>query len=188
MRQVIDIDGFRPNVGIVLLNADNRVFWARRCGRNVWQFPQGGIKSDETPLDAMYRELQEETGLNPDDVEVCGSTRGWLRYRLPKRLQRRNQKPLCIGQKQVWFVLKLRSDESAFQLDACNRPEFDRWRWIEYWEAIDDVVFFKRRVYERALRELAPMAFPAPETIPPRPPRKEAAPEHSGSSHTRVRG
>lgn len=163
---MIDIDGYRPNVGIILFNEDNQVFWARRCGRNIWQFPQGGIHSDEQPIDAMYRELNEETGLHPEHVQVLGETRGWLRYRLPKRLQRRNQKPLCIGQKQVWFMLRLLGGESDFKLDGCRKPEFDRWRWVDYWTPADEVVFFKRRVYERALRELAPLAFPDPDAIP----------------------
>src|SRR6516162_3528855 len=78
---VIDPDGYRPNVGIILLRADGRVFWARRAFRDGWQFPQGGMNSDETPLEAMYRELREETGLEPEHVEVIGATPGWLKYR-----------------------------------------------------------------------------------------------------------
>ena len=104
---MIDPDGYRPNVGIVLLRDDGRLFWARRVNRDGWQFPQGGMRSDETPLEAMYRELQEETGLAPEHVEVLGATPGWLRYRLPRRYLRRNERPLCIGQKQVWFLLRL---------------------------------------------------------------------------------
>ncbi len=173
---MIDIDGFRPNVGIILINDDCKLFWARQCGRNIWQFPQGGIKSDESPEDAMFRELNEETGLRPEHVQVMGSTRGWLRYRLPKRLQRRNQRPLCVGQKQVWFMLKLVGAECDFELNACNHPEFDGWRWVDYWRPADDVVFFKRRVYERALRELAPLVFPDPDNIPARYPQEK--PDH----------
>jgi len=75
---VIDPDGYRPNVGIVLMRQDGQVFWARRVRRDGWQFPQGGMNTDETPVEAMYRELQEETGLLPEHVEVLGATPGWL--------------------------------------------------------------------------------------------------------------
>ena len=154
---MIDVDGYRLNVGIVLLNADGRLFWARRVNRDGWQFPQGGMRSDETPLEAMYRELEEETGLTATHVEVLASTRGWLRYKLPHRYIRQNQHPTCIGQKQVWFLLKLACDEQAFRLDAGDKPEFDIWRWVDFWYPAEHVVNFKRDVYERALRHFAPL-------------------------------
>jgi len=155
---VIDPDGYRPNVGIILLRDDGRVFWARRAFKDGWQFPQGGMRSDETPLEAMYRELHEETGLRPHHVQVLGATPGWLRYRLPPRMVRRNQKPTCIGQKQVWFLLRFVGDESAVRLDATDEPEFDQWRWVDFWYPASHVVSFKREVYQRALRHLAPIA------------------------------
>jgi putative (di)nucleoside polyphosphate hydrolase len=157
---LIDGDGFRPNVGIILSNGDRRLFWGRRVGQNAWQFPQGGIKSDETPLEAMYRELEEEVGLLPGHVQVLGCTRGWLRYRLPKRFIRRHCGPICIGQKQVWYMLRVQCGEGDFCLDRCDKPEFDAWRWVRYWYPVQDVVYFKRRVYERALQELAPLLYP----------------------------
>ncbi|SEO40008.1 putative (di)nucleoside polyphosphate hydrolase [Luteibacter sp. UNC138MFCol5.1] len=153
---MIDADGYRPNVGIVLLNGDGRLFWARRVNRDGWQFPQGGMRSDETPLEAMYRELEEETGLLAQHVEVLAETRGWLRYRLPSRFVRHHQRPTCIGQKQVWFLLRLKCGEDAFRLDACEKPEFDLWRWVDFWYPANHVVNFKRQVYERALRQFAP--------------------------------
>jgi len=155
---VIDPDGYRPNVGIILLRDDGRVFWARRAYKDGWQFPQGGMHSDETPLEAMYRELREETGLHPHHVQVLGATPGWLRYRLPPRMVRRNQKPMCIGQKQVWFLLRFLGEESALNLDATDEPEFDQWQWVDFWYPADHVVSFKRGVYLRALRHLAPLA------------------------------
>lgn len=155
---MIDPDGYRPNVGIVLLNSDGRLFWARRVHRDGWQFPQGGMRSDETPLEAMYRELTEETGLNAQHVEVLASTRGWLRYKLPSRYIRHHQHPICIGQKQVWFLLKLLGGEDALCLNACEKPEFDRWRWVDFWYPAAHVVNFKRDVYHRALRHFAPLA------------------------------
>ncbi len=162
---VIDADGFRPNVGIILVNDENRLFWGRRVGQNAWQFPQGGIKAKESPREAMFRELEEEVGLKPEHVQVLGETRRWLRYRLPKRFIRRHSHPICIGQKQRWFLLRVNCAESDFCLDRCHKPEFDSWRWVDYWEPVQDVIYFKRRVYERALEELAPLLFPdgAPE-------------------------
>jgi len=155
---MIDSDGYRPNVAIVLMNDDRRVFWAQRANSDGWQFPQGGMNTDETPLEAMYRELREETGLTPNLVEVLGSTPGWLRYRLPKRYQRHYSKPLCIGQKQVWFLLRFLGDESAFSLDQCDEPEFCTYKWVDFWYPAKNVVTFKRKVYHRALSFLEPLA------------------------------
>lgn len=154
---MIDPDGFRPNVGIVLAREDGRVFWARRAGKDGWQFPQGGMNTDETPIEAMFRELAEETGLRPEHVDVLGQTPGWLRYRLPRRYRRRDQKPVCIGQKQVWFLLRFLAEEDAFDLHAGDKPEFDRYRWVDFWYPVRHVIPFKRRVYVRALRHLEPM-------------------------------
>jgi putative (di)nucleoside polyphosphate hydrolase len=157
---VIDPDGFRPNVGIILSNADGRLLWARRIGQDAWQFPQGGIRTDETPEEAMYRELDEEVGLGPGQVRMMGATRGWLRYRLPRRFIRRSSRPVCIGQKQVWFMLRLLCDDAEVCLDRTSSPEFDHWRWVEYWHPVNEVVAFKRSVYRKALKELAPLLFP----------------------------
>lgn len=158
VRIVIDPDGYRPNVGIVLMQQDGRVFWARRVHRDGWQFPQGGMNSDETPLEAMYRELREETGLLAEHVEVLGATPGWLRYRLPPRAVRRTDRLVCIGQKQVWFLLKMKGQESDLCLDLTDKPEFDQWRWVDFWYPVEHVVVFKRGVYARALGHLAPYA------------------------------
>ena len=155
---MIDPDGYRPNVGIVLMRQDGQVFWARRVRRDGWQFPQGGMNTDETPVEAMFRELQEETGLLPEHVEVLGATPGWLRYRLPGRAIRRNERQVCIGQKQVWFLLRLTGDEGHVSLDQTDTPEFDHWRWVDFWYPVEHVVTFKRGVYARALRHLAPLA------------------------------
>ncbi len=164
---MIDAQGFRSNVGIVIANDAGRLLWARRVGgRDSWQFPQGGIKQGEKPEDALFRELHEEVGLERDSVEVIGSTRGWLRYRLPKRYQRKGQKPMCVGQKQKWFLLRLLADDSAVSLSHAEKPEFDHWQWVSYWYPLDQVVYFKREVYRRALRELAiPLAGMAPVDI-----------------------
>lgn len=157
--QVIDSEGYRANVGIILSNLEGRVFWGRRSGQVSWQFPQGGIRRTESPEQAMYRELQEETGLLPEHVEILGCTNRWLRYRLPDRFVRRHRRPLCIGQKQIWFVLRLLGSEENFRLDWSQRPEFDFWRWVDYWYPSDAVVHFKRDVYQEALHELARFVF-----------------------------
>ena len=160
---VIDANGFRANVGIILLNEKGRVFWGRRSGMDAWQFPQGGIKPEESAERAMYRELREEVGLEPHHVEVLGCTRQWLRYRLPKRFIRYHQKPICIGQKQIWYILRLAAEEGAVDLESSHHPEFADWCWVSYWRPLRDVVFFKRQVYRRALVELAPLRAAGPE-------------------------
>lgn len=157
---MIDAEGFRANVGIILSNQEGKLLWARRIGQKAWQFPQGGIRTDETPEDALYRELREEVGLRPEHVELIGCTRQWLRYRLPKHLIRYHSKPVCIGQKQRWYMLRLLGSEAEVRLDLSENPEFDRWRWVNYWLPLEEIVFFKRKVYERALTELAPLLFP----------------------------
>lgn len=154
---MIDSDGYRANVGIILTDDAGRVFWARRVGQNAWQFPQGGIDHKESPEQAMFRELREETGLEPDHVRVLGCTANWLRYRLPKRYVRRNQTPVCIGQKQIWYLLRMLGSEACVDLAAGEKPEFDHWRWIDYWTPSREVIFFKRKVYQRALTELQPL-------------------------------
>ena len=153
---MIDKDGYRPNVGIVLANDEGQVLWARRVGgRDAWQFPQGGINRGESPEQALYRELREEVGLEPEAVEVLAVTRGWLRYRLPRRYIRKGQKPVCIGQKQKWFLLRMLADDGAVRLDLNDKPEFDHWQWVSYWYPLNQVIPFKREVYRRAMKELA---------------------------------
>ncbi|MGJ8668996.1 MAG: RNA pyrophosphohydrolase [Oceanococcus sp.] len=154
---MIDADGFRPNVGIVVLGPNKQVLWARRVGQDAWQFPQGGIQRGESPEEALFRELYEELGLQTHDVDIMGCTNGWLRYRLPRRYIRRNKKPICIGQKQKWFLLRMTCEESEVKFDTCEKPEFEGWRWVDYWYPPNDVIFFKRPVYRRALRELEPL-------------------------------
>ena len=153
---MIDSDGFRSNVGIVLANGDGQVLWAKRIGQEAWQFPQGGILATESPEEALFRELYEEVGLIEQDVQVLGCTRGWLRYRLPKRLVRREMQPVCVGQKQKWFLLKMLAADQAVKIDQSVEPEFDHWRWVSYWYPLGQVVSFKREVYRRAMKELAP--------------------------------
>lgn len=154
---MVDNEGFRPNVGIILSNQIGQVFWAKRIGHDAWQFPQGGIRDNEMPEQAMVRELHEEIGLRLEDVEVLGCTQGWLRYRLPRHMIRHYSRPLCIGQKQKWFLLRLKGSDQKVRLDLSDTPEFDSWRWVDYWYPLQEVIAFKRSVYTRALQTLEPL-------------------------------
>ncbi len=148
-------------MGIIVCNHEGEVLWGRRIGgRNSWQFPQGGMHGGETPEQAMFRELNEEIGLEPSHVSILGCTRGWLRYRLPARFIRKHERPVCIGQKQKWFLLRLDAEDSAVRVDAHDDPEFDGWRWVSWWYPVSAVVDFKRDVYRAALSELLPALLP----------------------------
>ena len=161
---MIDQNGYRPNVGIVLCNSQNKVFWACRCGQRGWQFPQGGINHQETPEVAMFRELHEEVGLYAHNVDILGRTQEWLYYDLPKQFLRNQQsKSNFRGQKQIWYLLRLTGDESDFNLGCSDRPEFDDWCWLDYWEPLERVIEFKRDVYEQALGELQKLLETTPE-------------------------
>ncbi|WP_150138946.1 RNA pyrophosphohydrolase [Candidatus Enterovibrio escicola] len=157
---MIDRDGYRSNVGIVICNNHGQVLWARRFGQNSWQFPQGGIDEGETSEQAMFRELYEEVGLSNNDVLVLATSRHWLRYKLPKRFVRWDSKPVCIGQKQKWFLLKLECDDSKVNMERGDTPEFDSWRWVSYWYPIRQVVLFKRDVYRCVMKEFVDIALP----------------------------
>ncbi len=152
---MIDSRGFRANVGIIICNRQGQVLWAKRVGQDAWQFPQGGINQGERLRQAMYRELAEEVGLRPRDVQVVATTRRWLRYELPPQFIRQKSSPLCIGQKQKWFLLGLRGDEARIRVsNQQTTQEFDDWRWVSYWYPLGQVIEFKREVYRQALKEL----------------------------------
>jgi putative (di)nucleoside polyphosphate hydrolase len=157
---MLDRDGYRPNVGIVLANQRNEVFWGKRVHQHAWQFPQGGIKHGETPIQAMYRELEEEIGLQRAHVRVLGRTREWLRYQVPEKWSRQareggvDARGAYRGQKQIWFLLRMVGRDCDVRLRASGHPEFDAWRWHDYWVPLDTVIDFKRAVYQQALLEL----------------------------------
>lgn len=153
---MIDADGFRANVGIIVCDQAGKLLWTRRYGQTSWQFPQGGVNPGESPEATLYRELYEEIGLQREDVKILGSTREWLKYRLPARLVRQDSAPLCIGQKQKWFLLRLISKEDRIRFDTSEHPEFDDLLWVNYWYPVRQVVAFKREVYREALQELLP--------------------------------
>jgi putative (di)nucleoside polyphosphate hydrolase len=168
MSDVIDREGFRENVGILLAREGGQVFLGRRSGNRGWQFPQGGIRHGEALEEALFRELREEIGLTRADVTIEGLTSRWVRYRLPARYVRRDRQPVCIGQKQRWFLLKLARADAEFAFDSTDRPEFDQWRWASFWDPVREVVYFKRPVYSRVLHELGRLVYP--QGLPPYPP------------------
>ncbi len=167
---MLDREGYRPNVCIVLVNARNQVFWGKRIREHAWQFPQGGIKRGETPIEAMYRELYEEIGLKPEHVEIIGHTRDWLKYDVPRRWVKRQWREFYRGQKQLWFLLRFVGRDFQVSLRATRHPEFDAWRWAYYWVPLGGVIPFKRPVYQQALVELARFL-----PVPPPPPRSDYA-------------
>ena len=152
---MIDSDGYRANVGIIILNDEGKVFFGKRIGQQAWQFPQGGIDEGESPEQAMYRELFEEVGLKPEAVDVLARTEEWLKYEIPGNLIRKRSYPRCIGQKQIWFLLKMLVPDDAISLVENDPQEFDAWEWVDFWYPPTQVIEFKQDVYKRALRELA---------------------------------
>tara|TARA_B110000196_G_scaffold6291_1_gene5626 strand:- start:445 stop:978 length:534 start_codon:yes stop_codon:yes gene_type:complete len=163
---VIDSEGYRANIGIVITNEKKQILLAKRYKQDAWQLPQGGIDKGETELEALYRELEEEVGLAPEHVSLLAKTPKWLRYELPKEHVRRKQKPTCIGQKQVWYLLKLVSRDTDISLNLHNKVEFDDWKWVDYWNPVDEVINFKKEVYEDMLKTLAPILFENEHCIP----------------------
>ena len=181
---MLDREGFRPNVGIVLLNSRNQVFWGKRLRTHSWQFPQGGIKYGESPEQAMFRELHEEVGLLPDHVRIIARTRDWLRYEVPEHYIRKDARGHYRGQKQIWFLLRMVGRDCDVNLRITDHPEFDAWRWHDYWVPLDVVIEFKREVYQRALHELSRFVTRPPHYgqkrnagRQPVPPCEEATPE-----------
>ena len=157
---MLDEHGYRPNVGIILINDRRQVFWGKRVREHSWQFPQGGIKAGEDPEQAMFRELEEETGLKPHHVEIIGRTQDWLRYDVPDRWVRREWRGHYRGQKQIWFLLRMLGQDSDVTLKCdFEKPEFDAWRWHDFWIPLESVIEFKRGVYQSALAELSRFVF-----------------------------
>ena len=161
---MIDRDGYRPNVAIVLCNGKNEVFLGKRIKEHAWQFPQGGIKMGESPEDAMYRELEEETGLLREHVKILGRTKGWLHYHVPSHWIKREWRGTYKGQKQIWYLLRLTGRDHDIRLRASTHPEFDAWRWHDYWVPLDNVIEFKRDVYRQALQQLVRYLDQSPRT------------------------
>lgn len=145
---------YRPCVGIMLVNADNQVFVARRIDQRVeaWQMPQGGIDAGEDPETAVFREMKEEIGT--DNAEILAVTEGWINYDLPDDLVGKVWKGRYRGQTQKWFVLRFNGDDSEIDI-ATEHPEFDAWRWASFADLADLVIPFKRESYQQVMAAFA---------------------------------
>lgn len=149
---------YRRNVGVMLINPQGRVFVGQRRDRfeDAWQMPQGGIDAGEDPRDAALRELQEETGVRPDLVEIVAETRDWLPYDLPHDIVPVIWKGRFRGQEQKWYLMRFLGRDDQINI-ATEHPEFSTWRWQSPDHLIERIVEFKREVYARVLVEFAPL-------------------------------
>jgi len=143
---------YRRNVGIMVVNADGHVWVGQRKDRyqDAWQMPQGGVDKGEDARVAALRELEEETGITADLVEVVAETDGWLPYELPHDLIPKLWKGRYRGQEQKWFLLRFAGSDTNVNIET-EEPEFAAWKWMTPGELPDAIVPFKRDVYERVL-------------------------------------
>ena len=150
--KLVDKDGFRANVAMVISNGRGQILLAKRVGQKAWQFPQGGIDQGESAQQALFRELYEEVGLKSEDVKIVQQCKRWLRYHIPEKMQRKHVTPRCIGQKQRWFLMQFIGDDSMVNIQT-EIPEFSRWCWLKSEDLLDKIVPFKRNTYETVIRE-----------------------------------
>jgi len=145
---------YRPCVGVMLVNGAGHVFVGQRIDNDApaWQMPQGGIDDGETPLIAALRELGEETGLPSDAVSVEAETEGWVTYDLPHDLVPRIWKGRFRGQKQKWVLMRFTGSDDLVNIET-DHPEFSEWRWLPADQLVDNIVPFKRKVYQQVLTE-----------------------------------
>ena len=146
---------YRPCAGVVLLNSDGMIFTAERLDTpGAWQMPQGGIDNGESPEQAAVRELYEEINVPDHAIIKLAMTQDWVLYDLPPHLLGTAWKGRYRGQKQHWLLARLTADDSIISLDT-DHPEFGRWRWSTPQQTLDNIVDFKRSVYQTVLTEFA---------------------------------
>lgn len=152
---------YRPCVGVLLFNAQGQVFVGQRIDmvQEAWQMPQGGIDPGEDPRDTALRELEEETGVTPDKVEILAETREWLRYDLPPNLVNRVWRGRYRGQEQKWFAARFLGTDTDIDIDTLH-PEFSDWRWSPVDELTANAIAFKRALYEAVIAEFRPLLSP----------------------------
>ena len=152
-------ENYRPNVAIIILNKEGQILWCKRKDGNGWQFPQGGLDKGESPLEAVYRETQEEVGLERNDLRIIKETKEWFNYkvpeeRLPKYFRFENSK--FIGQTQKWFLAEILCEDSRINLNASSPIEFVDWTWSSYWHPLNGGVDFKKATYRKVLNNFLP--------------------------------
>ena len=147
---------YRPCVGIMVLNAAGDVFVGQRLDRNsdAWQMPQGGVEKGEDPAEAALRELEEETGISRDLVEIEAQTDNWLPYELPHDLVPKLWKGRYRGQEQMWFLLRFTGTDDQVNIQT-EEPEFGEWKWMAPELMLEAIVPFKRDVYAAVLDAFA---------------------------------
>jgi putative (di)nucleoside polyphosphate hydrolase len=151
---------YRPCVGIMLLNPAGRVFAGERIDTpGAWQMPQGGIDAGETPHDAAFRELSEETGLSPDDVEILAEAPDWIPYDLPHELVPKTWGGRFRGQLQRWFLMRFTGDDARVSIEL-HTPEFSAWEWVAPESLVPRIVPFKRATYQAVLDAFRPYLEP----------------------------
>ena len=144
--------GYRLNVAMIVLNKDNKVLFCKRRNTENWQFPQGGVDENENIESAMFRELNEEVGLEKDNVEIKAVSQNLIYYDIPKNIRSRVLGGKFRGQAQKYFLLKLISGDVDLNIE--NTPEFDKHIWVPFWYPLNQVVDFKKEAYRSALIEL----------------------------------
>ena len=145
---------YRSNVGIMMVNKTGYIFVGQRLdnNQNAWQMPQGGIDAGEDPETAAYRELLEETGVNQQNVRFLASSSRWLSYDLPEDLIPTLWNGKFRGQKQKWFLFKFLGKDGDINIST-DQPEFSKWKWISKENLLEEIVPFKKSVYENVLKE-----------------------------------
>lgn len=148
---------YRPGVGIVLFNRQGSVFVAERLDNpGAWQMPQGGIDDGEEPEIAVFREMEEEIGTR--NARIVGMLDDWICYDIPERTAQRLWNGKYKGQRQKWIALEFLGSDHDIDLDAFEHPEFSRWKWVPIIQLMDDVVPFKRAVYEHVIKAFYQLA------------------------------
>ena len=150
------LEGYRPNVGLMIVNQHNKVLMGARMDVEVWQMPQGGIDPGEEPRTAALRELTEETGITPDMVEVLAEHPHWLAYVLPPMTSARQKHP-HIGQIQKWFLIRYNGPDELPLPPAGVTLEFEEFKWVAMGDICENISYFKKSVYEEVGHYFAPL-------------------------------